>query len=225
METTEKLNIYQKLLKIQKSVMGLGKDKKSFGYDYVTGTKVLEHIKPLMNELGLLLKQEVLSTTNVRMDYNTKNGSKTEILTQLDLKFTWIDCETGETDVNLFGANGQNDFEKGFGSALTYSERYFLLKYFHIATDEDDIDNPDRKTTQPVKQPLEPSTAVKVANMTNTPVAKELTAEELKKHQQAINLITQAVGIAGYYNSLAEDVKANKTIQGYLSARREAIKV
>ena len=23
--------------------------------------------------------------------------------------------------------------------------RYFLLKYFHISTDEDDIDNPDRK--------------------------------------------------------------------------------
>ena len=25
---------------------------------------------------------------------------------------------------------------------MTYAERYFLLKYFHIATDEDDIDNP-----------------------------------------------------------------------------------
>ena len=24
---------------------------------------------------------------------------------------------------------------------MTYAERYFLLKFFHIATDEDDIDN------------------------------------------------------------------------------------
>jgi len=60
------------------------------------------------------------------------------------MKFTWIDCETGETDENLFGANGQNDWEKGLGSALTYAERYFLLKYFHIPTDKDDIDNPER---------------------------------------------------------------------------------
>ena len=149
---TQKLNIYQKLLKIQQSVMGLGKDKKSFSYGYVTGGKVLEHIKPLMNEYGLLLKQEVLSSTNTRVDYNTKNGSKTEILSKLDMKFTWVDSETGEKDENFFGANGQNDFEKGFGSALTYGERYFLLKYFHIATDEDDIDNPDRKPIEQLKK-------------------------------------------------------------------------
>jgi hypothetical protein len=61
------------------------------------------------------------------------------------MRFTWVDCETGEKDENLFGANGQNGWDKGVGSAFTYAERYFLLKYFHIATDEDDIDNPDRK--------------------------------------------------------------------------------
>ena len=78
------------------------------------------------------------------------------------MRFTWIDCDTGERDENLFGANGQNDWEKGLGSALTYAERYFLLKFFHISTDEDDIDNPDRETsplivvksTKPVKEKL-----------------------------------------------------------------------
>lgn len=65
------------------------------------------------------------------------------------MRFTWVDVETGEKDENLFGANGQNDWDKGVGSALTYGERYFLLKYFHISTDEDDIDNPDRKKEDP----------------------------------------------------------------------------
>jgi hypothetical protein len=68
------------------------------------------------------------------------------------MRFTWVDIETGEKDENLFGANGQNDWDKGVGSALTYGERYFLLKFFHIATDEDDIDNPDRKKEE-VEQP------------------------------------------------------------------------
>ena len=72
------------------------------------------------------------------------------------MRFTWIDCETGEKDENLFGANGQNEWEKGLGSALTYAERYFLLKYFHIATDEDDIDNDDRKPKEP-QQPKQPT--------------------------------------------------------------------
>jgi hypothetical protein len=146
------LNLYQKLLVIQTKINGLGKDKSTYNYKYVTGDKVLGEIKPLMNQLGLILKQEVISIENTRQDYLTAKGSKSEILSKVMMKFTWIDCATGEKDVNSFGANGQNDWEKGLGSALTYAERYFLLKYFHIATDEDDIDNDQRKTTAPITQ-------------------------------------------------------------------------
>jgi hypothetical protein len=148
----EKLNLYQKLLHIQTKINGLGKDKTTYQYKYVTGDKVLGEIKPLMNQLGLILKQEVVSIENTRQDYSTAKGSKSEILSKVMMQFTWIDCATGEKDVNSFGANGQNDWEKGLGSALTYAERYFLLKYFHIATDEDDIDNDQRKTSAPISQ-------------------------------------------------------------------------
>ena len=127
---TEK-NIYQKLLIIQKAVKGLSKDKESFSFKYVTGNKLLGFIKPL-----------------------TKKGDKSEILSKVMMRFTWIDCETGEKDENLFGANGQNDWEKGLGSALTYAERYFIMKYFHIATDEDDVDNPHREKSDPIKTQL-----------------------------------------------------------------------
>ena len=144
------MEIYKKLLTIQKRINGLGKDKSTYNYKYVTGDKLLGEIKPMMNDLGLLLKQEVLSIENTRQDYSTAKGNKSEILSKVMMKFTWIDTETGEKDENLFGANGQNDWEKGLGSALTYAERYFLLKYFHIATDEDDIDNDQRKTSAPV---------------------------------------------------------------------------
>lgn len=158
----EKLSLYQKLLKIQQEVIGLGKNKESNSYSYVSGSKVLEHIKPLMNKYQILLKQEVLSIDNKRQDYlvslaqdkDTKVWSgkpKVEILSKVMMRFTWIDCDSGEKDENLFGANGQNDYEKGLGSALTYAERYFLLKFFHIATDEDDIDNPERAGKEPRK--------------------------------------------------------------------------
>jgi hypothetical protein len=152
------MKLYTKLLEIQKRIMGLGKDKTGNNYKYVTGDKVLGEIKPIMNEFGLLLKQEVLSIENTRQDYSLKNGNlKSEINSKVMMRFTWIDCETGERDENLFGANGQNDWDKGLGSALTYAERYFLLKFFHIATDEDDIDNPDRKPDekpQPTAKPV-----------------------------------------------------------------------
>ena len=136
------MEIYKKLFRIQEEVIGLGKDSKAFGYNYVSGTKILSVIKPLMKREGLLLKQEVIEIENTRQDYEAKKGSKSEILSKVMMKFTWVDIETGDKDENLFGANGQNGFDKGVGSALTYAERYFLLKYFHIATDEDDIDRP-----------------------------------------------------------------------------------
>ena len=144
------MKIYEKLLTIQKRINGLGKDKSTYNYKYVTGDKLLGEIKPMMNDLGLLLKQEVLSIENTRQDYSTSKGSKSEILSKIMMRFTWVDVESGEKDENLFGANGQNDWDKGVGSALTYAERYFLLKYFHIATDEDDIDNDQRKTSAPI---------------------------------------------------------------------------
>ena len=170
----ENLNLYQKLLHIQTKINGLGKDKTTYQYKYVTGDKVLGEIKPLMNQLGLILKQEVISIENTRQDYLTAKGSKSEILSKVMMQFTWIDCATGDKDVNLFGANGQNDWEKGLGSALTYAERYFLLKYFHIATDEDDIDNDQRKTTAPIN--------VKPADK-----LPELTADKFKAMLEAIN--------------------------------------
>ena len=147
------MNIYKKLLAIQKELKGLSKDKKSFNYDYVTGNKLLGFIKPIMNEQGLILKQEVTKVETERVQYKTSKGAeKDEVLYKVWQKFTWIDIETGDKDENEFFSSGMNEFEKGLGSALTYAERYFLLKYFHIATDEDDIDNADRKAKEEAEE-------------------------------------------------------------------------
>lgn len=141
------MSIYKKLLQIQTAITSLSKDKDTAstynpkGYKYVTGDKIIGVIKPLMNELGLILKPEVISMTNTPITYLTSKGQeKTEVLCEMNMKFTWIDTETGEKDENLWGATGMNDFDKSSGSAMTYGHRYFLLKYFSISTDEDDVD-------------------------------------------------------------------------------------
>lgn len=166
--------------------MGLAKDKSTYSYKYVTGEKVLEHLKPLMNDLGLILKQEILSIENVRQDYTTKNGAKSEINSKVMMRFTWVDIETGEKDENLFGANGQNDWDKGVGSALTYGERYFLLKFFHIATDEDDIDNPDRKPQE--NQPSDVN-ALNILNQSKTLDELKVNWTKLSNSEQSMQSV------------------------------------
>ena len=147
------MNLFQKLVEIQKSVRALGKDATASTYQYVSGSKVLEVVRRGMDTYGLLLVQQVDEIENTRIDYQVKNGGKSELLSKVMMTFTWIDAESGETLPVKFGANGMNNWDKGLGSALTYAERYFLLKFFHIATDEDDVDAlPPRGNEEPVVQ-------------------------------------------------------------------------
>lgn len=133
--------LLNKLLVIQKAIDCIAKSEKGFNYSYAGQEQVLNTIRPLMNDQGLLLMQEVLEVENTRIDYVTAKGqSKSEILTSAKQLFTWMDCETDEKLAVRFHANGMNDWEKGLGSALTYAERYFLLKFFHIPTPNDDPD-------------------------------------------------------------------------------------
>lgn len=200
------LNIYQKLLIIQQKINGLGKDKdgEQNKYKYVTGDKLLGYVKPLMNELRLLLKQEIISIENVRQDYATKNGSKSEINSKVMFRFTWVDVDTKEKDENLFGSNGQNGWDKGVGSALTYAERYFILKYFHIATDEDDIDNPDAKQEPKLTE-------------------AEQYAIDYNSHKLNINKIEAVALLTKYYNTLPETWKADKDIIELVKLQREKL--
>lgn len=136
------MSIYKKLLELQRSVVGLTKDKNGNSYQYVSGDKILGIVRPKMDELGLILVPEVTESNFSREDYSTKNGQKTEMFCSVKMRFTWIDADTGETLTSVWASSGMNAWDKGLGSALTYGERYFLLKFFHIATDRDDVDSP-----------------------------------------------------------------------------------
>jgi len=137
-------SIYQKLLEIQTKVKGLAKDKAADKYQYVSGSKVLDIIRPEMDRLGLLLVPEITSSAFTRQDYEAGKAPnrvvKSEMFCNLEMTFTWIDADTGEKLVCGWASSGMNNWDKGLGSAITYGERYFLLKFFHIATDYDDVD-------------------------------------------------------------------------------------
>ena len=117
-----------------------------------------------MNEHKLLLVQSITEVINTRIDYkNAKGHEKSEILTSVAQTFTWMDTESEETLIVPFHGNGMNDWEKGLGSALTYAERYFLLKFFHIPTPEDDPDS--RQTTEQPKTAQAPKDNIMKNNM------------------------------------------------------------
>lgn len=138
------MSVYKKLHQVQAATRSLAANTEgqtgAAKYNYVSGSKLLGVIRPLMDSLGLILTQEVVDINNQPITYMTRNGEKTEMFTTAHIRFTWVDTEDGSQIVNDFYANGMNAWDKGLGSALTYAERYYLMKTFHIATDEDDVD-------------------------------------------------------------------------------------
>jgi hypothetical protein len=138
------MSVYKKLHQLQAATRSLAANAEgqtgAARYNYVSGAKLLGVIRPLMDKLGLILTQEVVDIKNEPITYMTRNGEKTEMFTTAHIRFTWVDTEDDSSIVNDFFANGMNAWDKGLGSALTYAERYYLMKTFHIATDEDDVD-------------------------------------------------------------------------------------
>lgn len=160
MEMNEKLNIYQKLLEVRKAVPYLQKSSEGHQYKYTGSSQVLSSVRQKLDEMGLLLTvkvigHNVLSETVENTDKYNNLKKTTTYFTELDLEFTWINTENpSETVVIPFYGQGVDIAgEKGVGKALTYAEKYFILKQFNIATDKDDPDSFQKKNEQGQEQP------------------------------------------------------------------------
>src|SRR5699024_10474530 len=58
-------------------------------------------------------------------------------------------------EVPFYSVGQQDDVSKAHGTGLTYAERYFLMKFFNIPTDEDDADAKQKRETYAPKARLE----------------------------------------------------------------------
>lgn len=141
-------NLYQKLLAVQKATDYLQKDGTSDprhgAYPYVTSARVLQHIRRAMDEQGLLLMMQIID--GQCFPHSVYDGK--HHLTVLKLEFTWVNADNPEERETLrWYGQGIDSGEKGVGKALTYAEKYFLLKFFHVPTGE--ADDPDAGLTDP----------------------------------------------------------------------------
>lgn len=146
-----KLNIYQKLVLIKSSIKGFHKDVKAGnenygGYEYVSGSQVLRAIKDKMNELGVLLIPDIDYNTMKwqTYDYITSKGKKkTDFIVTMKMTYSWVNAEFPDDRIVCnWVCMGQqtDDISKAVGTAISYNERYFLLKFLGLPTDEDDAD-------------------------------------------------------------------------------------
>lgn len=147
------MNIYQKLIEVRKEVPYLQKENSGAQYKYVSSSQVLGNCKAKMDELGLLLIPSVMGhkVTESIIEKPDREGNiekrTTTYFTELDMSYMWVNAEKPEETIvcNWYGQGVDIAGEKGVGKAMTYAEKYFMLKFFNIPTDKDDPDSFQKK--------------------------------------------------------------------------------
>lgn len=177
-----------KLMELKKLVNILQKDSEGYGFRYVSEEQILLKINDKMVELGVKLTPKFKPGTLYSEVVNykdTKGKEKTDVLVRSELQFEWKDIETGEKEVIDWALLGQqSDGSQALGSGLTYANRYFLLKYFNVATSDDD---PDK-----IKSQLAEEEERKKLSSLQTQIKKTL--EKLIKKYQSQEKIYEILG-------------------------------
>lgn len=162
-ENIKEMNIYQKLHYVQQQVNIIQKEKKgNFQYDYASTPEVMLNFNPAIVNARLRLDTTILKATihektkrvlateykNNKKEYlKDKEGNyiyedKISYMVELEeIEFKWTNIDKiDEQLVEKWFGYGFDDFEKGLGRALSYSQKYYLLAKFQIATLKDDPD-------------------------------------------------------------------------------------
>ncbi len=184
------MNVYQKINEVKKEIKALSKDAETNGqgaYSYVSGSQILTAIKKKMEDIGLLfLPIETESRGWTTFEYtNSKGASKTDFVVEGRITYEWINTDNPDDRqrVNFDYYGQQNDISKAFGSALTYSERYLLLKSLGAPTDEDDPDNTteDKKGNGQQVGQAQPKLQSKYSIIRDLAKSKNITSADIDK--------------------------------------------
>lgn len=143
--------LWTKLFEIRSMKPVFKKNGKSFNYNYVTEDELLASVMAGMETKKVFLYPKIVpdSTKVTHFTYEKHKVVKdkpitetvVEKLVEANTVMTWVDIETGfELEVPWIIVGQQDDSSKAFGSAITYANRYFLLKFFGFATTKDDPD-------------------------------------------------------------------------------------
>src|SRR5699024_4361386 len=149
LKLTDEKNIHQRINEAKHSMEGFIKDSKGYQYNYVSGSQVLHKLNPELYKHGINITFKTSDAKYEAVNVVVKGKEKTEYIVSLNVHYTITNTDRIEEKIEstIFAIGQQDDPSKALGTALTYSERYFLMKFFGLPTDEDDADAKQKRET------------------------------------------------------------------------------
>ena len=145
------MEIVNKLMAIRKEIEYLQKTEQgNQGAKYVNPAILLQKIRTQMDKQGLLLVPKLEETSVEQIPMPTKtNPANQGFMVKSVASYTWMSGDESLSIPWFVTGKHMTDPAMALGSALTYSERYFLLKFFQIPTAKDDPKYFAQQTKEP----------------------------------------------------------------------------
>lgn len=153
---SEEHKLPQKMVEVMKQVEYIQKKgvNKFHNYKYATEADVNAKVRQELSARNIIFLPAVVKR---EMRETTTRGGNTEYIICVDMEFTFMDAETGETLTVPMSGEGQDVGDKAIYKAISGTQKYGLMKTFMIETG-DDPEQDERNPEQPQQGPQGPVT-------------------------------------------------------------------
>ena len=174
------MNIYQRMSAITKEINRVAKnlsvDAGKSSYKAVGEADVLEAVKPAEDKYGVYsypfdrdIVESGVITSESTYQGQTRQRNQQFMRLRVVYRFVNIDKPEEYIDVATYG-DGLDSGDKAPGKAMTYADKYALLKAYKITTGDD----PDQKASEPMAE-----------KVTKTPMASDRQIECIRRYYNA----------------------------------------
>lgn len=151
------LNIFQRMAAISVEMATVGKnltvgDGKN-KYKAVSERDIIDAVKPLEAKYGVYsypISRRVLESNLLESEstYNGNTTKKTTFMTRIETTYRFVNMDKPDEYIEIISfAEGIDPQDKGSGKAMTYADKYALMKAYKISTGDD----PDQEASQPTE--------------------------------------------------------------------------
>lgn len=142
------LNIYQRMAAITADLNTVGKNLhvdtgKGKGYKAVSERDIIDNVKPLEAKYGVYsypTSRTVLESERLESEtnYNGITGKKTTFFERVETVYRFVNIDNPDEFIETTTfAEGIDAQDKGSGKAMTYADKYALMKMYKISTGDD----------------------------------------------------------------------------------------
>lgn len=164
MDEGKRMNIYEKMAAITSEIKTVVKNLevdtgRGKSYKAVSERDILDAVKPLEQKYGIysypcdreILEAAVLESENT---YNGRTTKKSTFFTRMKTTYKFVNIEDpSEFITTITFSEGIDSQDKGSGKAMTYADKYALMKAYKISTGDDPDQDPSNPEGYTPRQP------------------------------------------------------------------------